>query len=50
MSKWFYDTSTGNATRAPQMWFFVGYGLSLYGSLWMNTVSTKIYVVQATGA
>jgi hypothetical protein len=29
MSKWFYDTSTGTATRAASLWFFVGVGLSL---------------------
>jgi hypothetical protein len=29
VSKWFYDTSTGTATRAIPLWFFVGDGLSL---------------------
>jgi hypothetical protein len=29
MSKWFYDTSTGTATRAAPLLFFVGVGLSL---------------------
>jgi hypothetical protein len=29
MSKWFYDTSIGTATRAASLWFFVGVGLSL---------------------
>jgi hypothetical protein len=29
MSKWFYDTSTGTATRAAPLWFFIGEGLSL---------------------
>jgi hypothetical protein len=45
-----YDTSSGTAIRAAPLWFFIGEGLSLYGSLWMNTVNTKIYVVWATRA
>jgi hypothetical protein len=29
ISKWFYGTSTGTATRVAPLWFFIGDDLSL---------------------
>jgi hypothetical protein len=51
LSKWFYDTFTGAATGAVPLWFFCWRGSDRTRS-WLsgNTVDTKIYVVQATGA
>jgi hypothetical protein len=51
MLKWFYDTSTGTATRVARCGYFVGEGLGLSdvsygGTRWRQ----KIYVVQAIGA
>jgi hypothetical protein len=51
MSKWFYDTSTGAATRAVPLWFFCWRGTDRSGS-WLsgNMVDTKIYMVRADRA
>jgi hypothetical protein len=51
VSKWFYDTSTGAATRAASLWFYCWRGTDHSGS-WLsgNMVDTKIYVVRASGA
>jgi hypothetical protein len=51
MSNWFYDTSTGTATKVAHCGSFVGEGLGLSdvnygGTQWRR----KIYVIQATGA
>jgi hypothetical protein len=51
MSKWFYDTSTGIATRAVHCGSFVGEGLGLSNVSYGRTRwRRRIYVVQATRA
>jgi hypothetical protein len=49
LSKWFYDTSIGVATRAARCGSFAGKAFSPFGcSLWMNAVGMMIYVIRAT--